>query len=87
MCLVATSNSVDFLVLWGCSKSDFQDEQFVHMCVSSYSEIEIVSVYADPGLDFATVRARPLAQMARTRHVILVFPEGENQVSTLKSDN
>ena len=53
----------------------------------NYPVAEIVSVYADPGLDFATVRARPLAQMARTRHVILVFPEGENQVSNLKSDN
>ncbi|MBS26317.1 MAG: rod shape-determining protein MreC [Gammaproteobacteria bacterium] len=53
----------------------------------NYPVAEIVSVYADPGLDFATVRARPLAQMARTRHVILVFPEGENQVSTLKSAN
>ena len=53
----------------------------------NYPVAEIISVYADPGLDFATVRARPLAQMARTRHVILVFPEGENQVSTLKSDN
>ena len=53
----------------------------------NYPVAEIVSVYADPGLDFATVRARPLAQMARTRHVILVFPEGENQLSTLKSAN
>ena len=53
----------------------------------NYPVAEIISVYADPGLDFATVIARPLAQMARTRHVILVFPEGENQVSTLKSDN
>ena len=53
----------------------------------NYPVAEIVSVYADPGLDFATVRARPLAQMARTRHVILVFPEGENQVSTLKPDS
>ena len=53
----------------------------------NYPVAEIVSVYADPGLDFATVKARPLAQMARTRHVILVFPEGENQVSTLKSAN
>ena len=53
----------------------------------NYPVAEIVSVYADPGLDFATVRARPLAQMARTRHVILVFPEAENQVSTLKSAN
>ena len=53
----------------------------------NYPVAEIVSVYADPGLDFATVRARPLAQMARTRHVILVFPESENQVSTLKPDS
>ena len=52
----------------------------------NYPVAEIVSVYSDPGLDFASVRARPLAQMARTRHVILVFPEDENLVSTLKSD-
>ena len=25
-------------------------------------------------MDFATVRARPLAEMARTRHAMLVFP-------------
>ena len=33
----------------------------------------IISFYADPGLDFATVRARPLAEIASTRHVMLVF--------------
>ena len=53
----------------------------------NYPVAEIISVYADPGLDFAIVRARPLAQMARTRHVILVFPEVENQVAPWKSDN
>ena len=40
----------------------------------NYPVAEIVSVYRDPGLDFATVRARPLAEMARTRHAMLVFP-------------
>ncbi|MCY4263984.1 MAG: rod shape-determining protein MreC [Gammaproteobacteria bacterium] len=39
----------------------------------NYPVARIVSVYADPGMDFAIVKARPLAQMARTRHVILVF--------------
>ena len=40
----------------------------------NYPVAEIVSVYRDPGLDFATVRARPLAEMARSRHAMLVFP-------------
>ena len=39
----------------------------------NYPVAEIISFYADPGLDFATVRARPLAEMASTRHVMLVF--------------
>lgn len=45
----------------------------------NYPVAEIVSVYRDPGLDFATVRARPLAQMASTRHVMLVFQKGTKQ--------
>ena len=53
----------------------------------NYPVAEIISFYADPGLDFATVRARPLAQMARTRHVMLVFPEDQRQLSSLESDN
>lgn len=43
----------------------------------NYPVAEIISVYADPGQDFATVRAKPLAQLASTRHVMLVFPEEE----------
>lgn len=39
----------------------------------NYPVAEIVSVYADPGQDFATVRARPLAQLDSTRHVMLVY--------------
>ncbi|MCH7815621.1 MAG: rod shape-determining protein MreC [Proteobacteria bacterium] len=39
----------------------------------NYPVAEIISVYADPGLPFATVRARPLAQIGSTRHVMLVF--------------
>lgn len=39
----------------------------------NYPVAEIVSVYADPGQDFATVRARPLAQIDSTRHVVLVY--------------
>ena len=39
----------------------------------NYPVAEIISVYADPGQDFATVKARPLAQIASTRHVMLVF--------------
>ena len=53
----------------------------------NYPVAEIISVYTDPGLDFATVRARPLAQMARTRHVMLVFPDDQNQLSSLESNN
>ncbi len=39
----------------------------------NYPVAEIVSVYADPGQDFATVKARPLAQIDSTRHVMLVY--------------
>ena len=39
----------------------------------NYPVAEIISVYADPGQDFATVRARPLAQIESTRHVVLVY--------------
>ena len=47
----------------------------------NYPVAEIVSVYRDPGLDFATVRARPLAEMARTRHAMLVFPNNIEDIS------
>ena len=39
----------------------------------NYPVAEIISVYVDPGQEFATVRARPLAQINSTRHVMLVF--------------
>ncbi|MBU15767.1 MAG: rod shape-determining protein MreC [Gammaproteobacteria bacterium] len=43
----------------------------------NYPVAEVTSVYFDPGQDFATVKARPLAQLARTRHVMLVFASEE----------
>ena len=52
----------------------------------NYPVAEIVSVYRDPGLDFATVRARPLAEMARTRHAMLVFPNSAEDF-LLSEDN
>ena len=42
----------------------------------NYPVARIISVYTDPGQDFATIKARPLAQIASTRHVMLIF---ENQ--------
>ena len=45
----------------------------------NYPVAEIVSVFADPGQDFATIKARPLAQLASTRHVMLVFNNEETQ--------
>lgn len=39
----------------------------------NYPVAEIISVFADPGQDFATVKARPLAQLDSTRHVVLVY--------------
>lgn len=41
----------------------------------NYPVAEVISVFADPGQDFATIKARPLAQIASTRHVLLVFPD------------
>lgn len=43
----------------------------------NYPVAEIISVYSDPGQDFAIVKARPLAQLASTRHVMLIFAEEE----------
>lgn len=63
-----------------------QDMQAGDLLVSSgmgqvypknYPVAEITSVFADPGQDFATVKARPLAQLVSTRHVMLVFAEEE----------
>jgi rod shape-determining protein MreC len=47
----------------------------------NYPVAEIVSVFADPGQDFATIKARPLAQLASTRHVMLVFNNEEARTS------
>ena len=38
----------------------------------NYPVAEIISVYVDPGQDFASIRAKPLAQINSTRHVMLV---------------
>ncbi len=38
-----------------------------------YPVAEIVELRFDPGLPFATVVARPMAEMNRSRHVLLVF--------------
>lgn len=50
----------------------------------NYPVAEIISVYSDPGQDFATVKARPLAQMASTRHVMLVFESEETVLPELE---
>ena len=38
----------------------------------NYPVAEIISVYVDPGQDFASIKAKPLAQINSTRHVMLV---------------
>lgn len=43
----------------------------------NYPVAEIISVYVDPGQEFATVMARPLAQINSTRHVMLVFNQDD----------
>lgn len=48
----------------------------------NYPVAEIVSVFADPGQDFARVIAKPLAQLARTRHVLLVMESQREEVSS-----
>lgn len=47
----------------------------------NYPVAEIISVFADPGQDFATIKARPLAQLDSTRHVMLVFNSEAAQTS------
>jgi len=42
-----------------------------------YPVAEVVSVHHDPGQPFAFIKARPLAQLDRTRHVMLVIPAPE----------
>jgi rod shape-determining protein MreC len=43
----------------------------------NYPVAEVISVYSDPGQPFVSVRARPLARIESTRHVMLVFEEQE----------
>lgn len=50
----------------------------------NYPVAEITSVFSDPGQDFATVRARPLAEMASTRHVMLVFASEQTVIPSLE---
>ena len=47
----------------------------------NYPVAEIISVYADAGQDFAVVKARPLAQIASTRHVMVVL---ENETAPIQ---
>lgn len=42
-----------------------------------YPVAEVTSVIHDPGQPFALIRAQPLAQMDRTRHVMLVLPDDD----------
>lgn len=42
-----------------------------------YPVAEVISIIHDPGQPFAQIRARPLAQMDRTRHVMLVIPDDQ----------
>src|SRR5690606_11505816 len=39
-----------------------------------YPVAEVTEMQHDPGQPFAMIRARPLAQLDRTRHVMLVIP-------------
>jgi len=50
----------------------------------NYPVAEVISVFSDPGQDFATVRARPLAEMASTRHVMLVFASEQTLIPDLE---
>ncbi len=49
----------------------------------NYPVARIISVFADPGQEFATVKAQPLAEMASTRHVMLVFSNEETLIPEL----
>ena len=42
-----------------------------------YPVAEVISVQHDPGQPFASIKARPLAQLDRSRHVMLVIPPAE----------
>ncbi|MDT8427510.1 MAG: rod shape-determining protein MreC [Pseudomonadales bacterium] len=41
----------------------------------NYPVAEVVNIRHDPGQPFATIKARPLAQLDRTRHVMLVIQD------------
>lgn len=49
----------------------------------NYPVAEVTSVYSDPGQPFLTVKARPLARIESTRHVILVFEDPEESAVPL----
>ena len=49
----------------------------------NYPVAEIISVNMDAGQSFATVKARPLAQLGSTRHVMLVFENEKRITSTM----
>lgn len=53
----------------------------------NYPVARVISVFADPGQEFATVKARPLAEMASTRHVMLVFSNAETVVPEIDYDD
>ena len=53
----------------------------------NYPVARVTSVFADPGQEFATVKARPLAEMASTRHVMLVFSNTETVVPEIDYDD
>lgn len=46
----------------------------------NYPVAEITSVYSDPGQYFATIKARPLAKLNSTRHVMLVFETADHSL-------
>lgn len=52
----------------------------------NYPVAEITSVFADPGQPFATITARPLAKIASTRHVMLVFDGNEQVEAAAETD-
>lgn len=45
---------------------------------AGYPVARVESIQHEPGQSFATVYAQPTAQLNRSRHVLLVFREGEN---------
>jgi len=45
-----------------------------------YPVAEVVEVNHDPGQPFATVTAKPMAELNRNRHVLLVFARSVNEV-------